>query len=177
MKKIFGIGLSRTGTKSLANAFRLLGFKYLHYPHDKKELFTLRGILGACDIPVVRFYKELDQHFPNSKFIYTIRDKDSWLVSMDNHFRKKHNKATSGWKFDNRIAVYGTAEFTPEQWSKRYDEYDAEIKEYFKDRPTDLLIMNICTGEGWNKLLPFIQLNVEYPNIPFPDTKFAVELK
>lgn len=178
VKKIFGIGLSRTGTKSLANAFRLLGYKYLHYPKSRQELFSLNGILGACDIPVVRFYKELDKHFPESKFIYTIRDKESWLISCENHFvHKKKNQTAKGWKSDNRIAVYGAIDYTPEQWLKRYNEYDKEIKEYFKDRPNDLLIMDICAGDGWEKLLPFINLDVKYPTFPFPDTKLAVQLK
>jgi hypothetical protein len=41
-----------------------------------------------------------------------------------------------------------------------------EIKEYFKDRPDDLLVMNICAGEGWEILCPFLDCGI--PKIPFP---------
>lgn len=38
--KVFGIGLSRTGTTSLGTALNQLGIKTIHYPHDE----TLAGI-------------------------------------------------------------------------------------------------------------------------------------
>ena len=38
--------------------------------------------------------------------------------------------------------------------------------EYFRERPKDLLVLNVCAGEGWEKLCPF--LNKERPDVPFP---------
>ena len=29
---------------------------------------------------------------------------------------------------------------------------------YFQDRPEDLLVIDICGGEGWEKLCPFLDL-------------------
>jgi hypothetical protein len=40
------------------------------------------------------------------------------------------------------------------------------VKEYFRDRPDDLLVMNICAGEGWEKLCPFLGLAI--PKVKFP---------
>ena len=40
------------------------------------------------------------------------------------------------------------------------------IKEYFRDRTDNLLVMNICAGEGWETLCPF--LNKHTPNVQFP---------
>ena len=40
------------------------------------------------------------------------------------------------------------------------------VKEYFRNRPDDLLVMNICGGEGWEVLCLF--LNKPIPSVPFP---------
>ena len=74
MSRFFGIGLSRTGTTSLTQAFKILGYVFYHYPSEQ-QLFNLRDGQGACDIPVVRYYKKLDKMFPGTKFINTIREK------------------------------------------------------------------------------------------------------
>lgn len=34
MSKIFGIGLSRTGTRSLSYALKILGYKSVHYRNN-----------------------------------------------------------------------------------------------------------------------------------------------
>ncbi len=43
--------------------------------------------------------------------------------------------------------------------------YD-KIKNYFKDRPDDLLVMNICDGDGWEVLCPFLDKPI--PAVSFP---------
>jgi len=40
------------------------------------------------------------------------------------------------------------------------------VMDYFKDRPDDLLIIDICSGEGFEKLAPF--LGRPLPAQPFP---------
>jgi hypothetical protein len=94
--KIFGIGLSRTGTKSLTSALHVLGLKAIHYPEDETTLreltegnyqfSLLEHFDGITDITVSAFYPQLDQLFPNSKFILTVRDKESWLKSLEKHW-------------------------------------------------------------------------------------------
>jgi len=42
----------------------------------------------------------------------------------------------------------------------------AEVKDYFKDRPEDLLIIDVCSGEGFAQLAPF--LGAAIPAEPFP---------
>eukprot|EP01104_Vermistella_antarctica_P012626 TRINITY_DN3696_c0_g1_i1.p1 TRINITY_DN3696_c0_g1~~TRINITY_DN3696_c0_g1_i1.p1 ORF type:complete len:199 (+),score=42.90 TRINITY_DN3696_c0_g1_i1:803-1399(+) len=47
-----------------------------------------------------------------------------------------------------------------EHYIKTYEDHNAAVKEYFKDRPNDLLIINITNGElTWENLCPF--LNIE----------------
>ena len=94
--KIFGLGLSRTGTSSLGQAIDLLGFPTIHYPYDSDtyqeltcgnyKLSVLKKYDAVVDISVAPFYAQLDIAFPGSKFILTVRDEAAWLASMKSHF-------------------------------------------------------------------------------------------
>ena len=48
----------------------------------------------------------------------------------------------------------------------RYRRHNAEVREYFKDRPGDLLVMNMSKGAGWKELCGF--LNCKAPSAPYP---------
>ena len=85
MKKIFGIGLPKTGQTSLATAMWTLGCKTVQYPYNSSQI---KNNDFALDLPIVINYKKLDKKYPNSKFILTTRDFDSWLASMQNHYRR-----------------------------------------------------------------------------------------
>ena len=62
--------------------------------------------------------------------------------------------------------VYGTQEFNEDRMRYVYEAHLKNVREYFEGRPEDLLIMDICDGEGWEKLCPFLGL-------PVPGTPFA----
>lgn len=47
------------------------------------------------------------------------------------------------------------------------------MRDYFAGRPEDLLIMDICAGDGWEKLCPF--LGFEIPETPFPHLNTRAE--
>lgn len=84
--KIFGIGLPKTGTSSLAIALRILGYKAFHNPKLHRSL-SLEGVykyLGNWDAITnfgEHFYPQLDANYPGSKFILTVRDAEQWLAS------------------------------------------------------------------------------------------------
>jgi hypothetical protein len=182
--KIFGLGLSRTGTKSMASALDTLGYRIIHYPKDRNTYqemsskgdcrFSLLDLCdGLADITTIPFYQCLDRTYPGSKFILTHRNKVEWLASVENHFRKnplsRHiPDILTERKIRRflRIAVYGSITFNHELFSRIYDSHIASVQDYFSDRPRQLLTMNILEGEGWKKLCPF--LNVPIPSIPFP---------
>ena len=96
-QKVFGIGLSKTGTTSLNDALNLLGIPSIHFPHDAQtfdelargeyRLSVLNEYQGVTDTPVAPFFAQLDKVWPNSKFILTTREKSSWLRSAEAHWR------------------------------------------------------------------------------------------
>lgn len=181
--KVFGIGLSRTGTKSLTMALNMLGINVVHYPDDetilqdlmaaKYDFSILNDYDGITDITVAPFYSQLDKLFPDSKFILTVRNKSCWLKSLEAHWSKR-----SAFDFDPsnetkmqirrllRAAVYGTYAFNEDRMSYVYDLHYRNVLEYFKDRPESLLIIDVCDGEGWEKLCPFFNLPILEE--PFP---------
>ncbi len=48
----------------------------------------------------------------------------------------------------------------------RYSQHSQEVVEHFAGRDNSLLIMNLGNGDGFEKLCPF--LGVEIPAEPFP---------
>ena len=87
--KIFNIGLPRTGTTSLNQALNALGFKSIHNPkYFRKHVMKGRYHFESNDWRALtnfgeHFYPQLDQAYPNSKFILTVRDEVEWLKSWE----------------------------------------------------------------------------------------------
>lgn len=173
--KIFGIGLSKTGTTSLAHALDILGYKTRDYPgiehYSAGDLASVdAGLLEAhdalTDTPIPSFYRELDARYPGARFILTVRDAEGWLKSCKKQFTEKlaakQNEAHNQLFMD----LYGCTAFDEQKFRAGYEAFVAGVMEYFKDRPQDLLVINVVAGEGWEKLCPFLGKPV--PEIPFP---------
>jgi len=164
----FGIGLGRTGTATLCKAFDILGFRAKHYPNQKdlRNLTKWDFVDDGC-IPVM--YEDLDIKYPDSKFIYTYRDLNSWIKSVQRLFgtQNTHNVA--------RIPTYGTPDFNEKILRKRFVEHQEKVLQYFKDRPEDFITLNFSLGDGWEKLCMFLGVNM--PDIPFPHLNKANYIK
>jgi 3'-phosphoadenosine 5'-phosphosulfate (PAPS) 3'-phosphatase len=173
--KIFGIGLSKTGTTSLAHALEILGYKTRDYlgvtryssgdlsSIDLDEIDTNDAF---TDTPVPSFYRELDARYPGSKFILTVRDTDGWLQSCKKQFTQKLaeklNKASNQLFMD----LYECTVFDEEKFRRGYENFTSGVYQYFNNRTQDLLVMDIAAGDDWEKLCSF--LDVPIPDIPFP---------
>jgi len=180
--KVFGLGLSRTGTTSLGTALNQLGINTIHYPHDavtQRELELRSGVLSILnkyqaivDISVVPFYHQLDRAYPGSKFILTVRDIAGWLTSVGNHFAKQAEVWSSldpqFRSFTKFIVerVYSSMKFDPAHFQKVYEEHLADVQKYFRHRPDNLLILNITEGQAWEQLCPFLSLPTPYDEFP-----------
>jgi hypothetical protein len=176
--KVFGIGLSKTGTKSLNAALRRLDYDVRHYPSDlatAREVVTRRpySILARCDgltdlHAAVRF-RALDAKYPGSKFVLTIREKRAWLVSCRRHF-EVHRPQTMREPLRSMVLclrhrAYGDVQFDGKQFARAYDRHVASVLAHFVGRG-DLLVIDIPAGDGWDKLCPFFEK--PRPDEPFP---------
>ena len=167
--KIFGIGLSKTGTTSLNEALVQLGYHSKHYP-QLRELFTgdfrcLEKYDAVTDIPVAPYYAQLDEAFPGSKFILTVRNLNDWLASMERWLVPQ--RRTNEFIIQMRLAMYGVTTFHRGRLKYVYERYVREAEAYFSSRPKDLLVLDICAGEGWEKLCAFLGKPVPAGKFPF----------
>lgn len=183
MGKIFGIGLSRTGTKSLTAALARLGYKAGHYDvsvravrlGDREPVLDhdlIRDWDALTDIPIAAVYRTLDRDFPGAKFVLTVRDERSWLASCERHYSadrsayvRKHGIDPSRI-LDLRRRVYGQEVFAPERFRSVYEQHVAGALSHFRGRSQDLLVLDVCGGAGWPELCGFLGRPV--PPEPFP---------
>lgn len=178
--KLFGIGKSRTGTSSLHKAFEILGIDSIHRAlslteHVKynieqgfeKLLYGIDGHKGFTDHPIDWLYKQLDEQYPGSLFIYTKRDDwESWLESM--HSLPYHLKFGEIIRHDDRINEEG-------QWLDWYRYHERIVREHFKGRD-DYLEIDITQmkDDSWEPICTFLEVDI--PNEPFPHVGKAEEI-
>jgi hypothetical protein len=175
--RVFGIGLSRTGTTSLTKALTMLGIRAQHYPNDKTtqeelkrgqyNLSVLKDIQALTDIPVSPFYPQFDALFPQSKFILTTRPTDEWLGSVDNHFRLYVAQRRDD--FDDFVfaCVYGSLHFSAERFAYVKELHERDCRAYFAGRPEKLLVLDLVRcDDPWGELCRF--LDCPLPEEPFP---------
>jgi hypothetical protein len=62
--------------------------------------------------------------------------------------------------------VYGSLQYNKDRFAHVYDTHVRNVKDYFRDRPEDLLILDICGGDGWEKLCSFLGRSI--PQARFP---------
>lgn len=162
--KIWCLGLSRTGTSTLTEALKSVGFNHIHYPTEWDMFYGIHD--GCGDISVIPYYKELDKKFPNSKFIHTIRDKDSWLKSMEPYLERKKSWKQGKFQIDIRKKVYKEPFFDYNTYSKAYDDHYNDVNDYFKNRKYDFLTLDILGGDKPSKLFDFLGMKVDMKEFP-----------
>ncbi len=168
--KIFCIGFHKTGTTTLDVALETLGYSVCHAveidnPNIASEAESIAfGLVEKFDAfqdnPWPILYKELDAKFPGSRFILTVRPANDWIKSVVDHFGTTDTPMRS-W-------IYGVGHPVDNEptYLRRYDKHNWDVVEYFQSRPSDLLIMRITDGDGWEKLCSFLERPV--PGVPFP---------
>jgi hypothetical protein len=181
--RVFGIGMHKTATTSLHHALTTLGIKCAHWPsaHWAKSVWREMNELGrspsleknyaATDLPMSLLFRRLDGSYPGSKFILTLREERKWLESVRKHWSSETNEFRAAWDtdpFSHRVhqILYGRIDFHPETFLNRYRKHNADVLEHFKDRPSDLLVMDMDAGAGWKELCGF--LNLPTPSVPYP---------
>ena len=153
---IFGIGMNKTGTSSLCAALCRMGFRCKHAARTIKRVaaenkaagrLPLYGLtdeyVAFADSPINSMFAELDVAYPGSKFILTVRDMRPWVVS--------------------RLSQFGGS---PSSHMRKYKNHMTRVRDYFKDRPDDILEYDLCGGERYEPLCEF--LGVAVPDKPFP---------
>jgi len=166
--KVFIIGLPRTATTSVCLAMLGLGFKTAHNAYTEHAFSEAQVI---ADTPIFCDYQKLDQHFPNSKFIYLTRDKNDWLPSIKQLLQRMIvNLQRSDGGFNPHLKRCYYDVFSPltieniaqdDFLLKCYQRHQQDVQGYFKDRPSDLLTIDVSHSNSYQQLLAFLNIAPE----------------
>jgi len=167
--KVFGVGLSRTGTLSLATGLRLLGYSTIHYPFTLAEI---KNHDASVDISVSARFQFLSKLYPGSKFILTTRDEEPWLASCEKHYDEPwRGNEPASWNVhqhaiaENDYAVYGTWQYDRDKFVSSKKRHETIVRQWFEDTPGRLLEIDITKGGNvWEPLIKFLG----FDEIPFP---------
>lgn len=143
----------------------MLGYTAIHFPTSLQQIDHHDA---STDTPVAANFPKLDQRHRNSRFIITIREKSSWLKSCE-RFWQKNGEDFEKIEFIRtlHIGLYGGNDFEPERFSAAYDRHIGDIDHFFRDRPNDLLTLDIFGDDDpWAALCAF--LKTPRQGAPFP---------
>ncbi|PAU75366.1 hypothetical protein CK501_16570 [Halovibrio salipaludis] len=130
-------------------------------------------------------FKYLDKYYPGSKFILTIRDdEDQWYKSITRFHAKRygsHGKTPTaedlkcaryvrkGFMY-NTVKLHGTSDDDPyneEIMKAHYRKHNSDVYEYFKNRPNDLLVINVSDKNAYQRFINFIGIDSPYTGFPW----------
>ncbi|KAJ8653579.1 hypothetical protein O0I10_010726 [Lichtheimia ornata] len=216
--QIIGAGYSRTGTLSLCQALETLGFKTHHgmsvitdpkqdpsiwwssLQQQQQQQYMNKTIVdwekayknydAAVDWPTCVFYKELMQHYPESRVILVVRSPESWyksvqrtilpLVRLSRKFKDRmlpeHVKQVRALWLQSFIykdeqqkvpmdvnEVYNFL-FDPAAMRQMYMDHIEDVK---RSVPAERLLVMTLGRDGWDPLCQF--LGVPIPkDLPYP---------
>ena len=197
MQKVFGVGFSKTGTTSLEKAFTKLGYKawnghwknpnnsfamalYLYKDYD--EIFKIVNLYDAfSDAPWggSNLYIELFKRLPESKFVLTVRDAETWYRSFERMITKFDENLETAFDSFYAQGRYGTVYYFKKIFDietmvgnknkiiEHYNTYNQNVIRFFTENKADFLVFDMERGDEWKKLCKFLDKSV--PSIPFPD--------
>lgn len=167
--KIVGIGCNKTGTKTLRTMCEAWGLHHRSYDSDRIDVSPAYDLWAAGDLealmaivdehdsledwPWMLLYREIDERFPDSKFVLTVRrDAETWYRSMCNMAVRIGPMVL----FENAVYGSGMPQGNREGYVGAYVRHNAEVLTYFADRPDQLHIVCWETGEGVDTLPAFL---------------------
>jgi hypothetical protein len=185
-RKVFGIGFQKTGTTSLGKIFDALGYKTAGYHQFRdmagrnsldwaevtdRALTLAREADAAKDTPWPLLYQNLDAAFPGAKFIHVTRAPDAWIRSAVKDFGAHPNAIHQ--------EIYGCPypQGYEEIWLERYNRHNAEVAEYFRDRPEDYLHLRLEDGVSFEVVCDFLGEAHVGQGVPVANTRLRKIVK
>lgn len=197
--KIFCIGRNKTGTTSLQKAFYDLGYAVgdqttaellcdSHYFERRFEPIARYCLTAQVfqDVPFSypHLFVYLDQVFPGSKFILSVRDDpEQWYSSITRFHGKNWGTdgapptaeqlknapyRRKGFAY-NTVKVHGTTDDAPydkETMIAHYVGRNRAVLDYFKYRPEDLLDVNLARSGDYARFVEFLGVSSVHSEFP-----------
>jgi hypothetical protein len=183
--KYICVGQPKTGTKTIAEIFRLLMFNVNNNPlclnanddfillDNNIEYYANDNILKCHkniemyeafhDYPYSFNYAYINTKFPDSKFILTLRDCDEWFNSLFNY------QSIPGMTNKSLLKkLYGYETILLENKRDiilKYKKYNTNIINYFHNKPNKLLLINLAKDDEniiTKKLSIFLKKTIDF---------------
>ena len=182
-RKVFGIGLSKSGTLSLTTALKRLGFLSSHFENEfSMQLLDADDAIifdAMTDTPVCIQFELLYHRFENAKFIWTKLRHDRWLDAFKRHCLRAYGTSDFSvireipCRFQRRPDMLDvekidcTLYFRYDNAEEAYEAYRNRLEGFFSNKSKDkLLILEVGDGREWSKLCDFLSCAV--PDEPYP---------
>lgn len=177
MLKILGVGMPRTGTATLAEALRMLGFKTLHHAPERLDLDNLTfdsfrcydDVEAVVDAPAAYFFENVLANYPGCKAILTVRNSVRWWESIKWHSAKIHLSAdVRHIREADRLhsLLFGSPWAEEFLYRKAFERHNAWATQWLSDANIPCLELDIAAGDKWDKLCPF--LGIDEPDAEWP---------
>ncbi|VEN74639.1 hypothetical protein EPICR_40224 [Candidatus Desulfarcum epimagneticum] len=169
--KIFGIGLSRTGTTSCHCLMSRFGFSAVHYPSSFREI---HDHVFSNDSPVSGRFEELDRLYPHSLFIYSTREVEKWaqsclkLFSSEKRLRSilSFSKDQKKWYDYGDMNLYGRdlagmKDIGRDELKTAYHRHEERVSRYFENKKARLLTIDFTDRASLplSSLVRFLEKN------------------
>jgi hypothetical protein len=137
----------------------------------------------------------VDQRFPGSKFILTVRDSpEQWYASLARShaalFGKGRLPTTEemkafeyvwpGWAYDAMRLVHGAPDddlYRKETLVANYATHNQAVIKYFRYRPGDLLVLNVADPDAYDRLCRFLGKPCTGREFPWQNRSADIEKK
>ena len=182
--KIFCIGFYKTGTTTLYDALRALGYHTVNgdtpgsYPGADDGATLIKQIDAGdyrlptfemfdafSDNPYFRIWRQLYDLFPDAKYILTVRDEGRWIESCESFYRHRRIRPMRVWMFGPHANPAASPE-SRQAWLDAYRAHNAAVREFFASRPHQYFEFDPTREGGWDRLCAF--LGAPVPSRPWP---------
>jgi glycosyltransferase involved in cell wall biosynthesis len=187
--RVFCIGLNKTGTSSFHAAMEILGLKSLHgggpdWGGDelnqavREAMDDGRPLLSGLDPSVDAFsdiglltthFDLLDEQYPGSRFVLTVRPLDEWIDSRRRHVERNIARRDGGEYKGSFLVV--DEDLWRQQWHRQVD----RARRYFEGRP-EFMEVDVTSGPGWAPLCRLLQLPEPAERFPWANRGRANDL-
>lgn len=192
--KVFVISLHRCGTQSTDLFMKNSGLNTCHWPaiingidyegkiigleHDPDAVIdVLRPALdqfdAVSDVPIPALYRQLNEMYPEAKFIAIYRDIEKWILSVRNHCENRDFQPYERvlyWRYFEHHPQ-SLSELTDDQLKSMFNRHYNEIIKYFIAQ--DNLFLGYLTDPKISyKLSKFLAI----PEAEFPHVDYRREL-
>jgi len=184
-QKIFCIGFYKTGTTTLFEALKLLGYRTINgdkpgsYPGADDGETLLRQIEAGnyrlptfdrfdafTDNPYFHLWREIHALFPDAKYILTVRDERRWIESCVRFYANRRIRPMRIWMFGPH-ADPSRSEASRQAWIDAYRAHNAAVRAHFANAPPgQYLELDLVRSPRWDELCAFLGQPV--PPVPLP---------